>query len=927
MNKPSIFNHKLKRKRLTESPKTQHLDIGLVSPCEAGFLKVIEGLGDGVLLVDPEQLTIKRTNDLMCNMLGYQPSELVGQCISTIHPATSMVFIKQQLARPRLQEANVSENIPVTRKDGTLFFADINASLIQFKGQDCVLVMFRDSTARKEREEALRDSEEKYRALYDNAPQAYQSLDVDGRLIDLNDTWLKMLGYEREEVMGKPFADFLHPDWVAHFEKNFPVFKARGYVRDVQFKLRHKDGSFVEIELNGCIGYLPDGSFRKTYCVFQDITQRARAEELLKKSEETYRSLLNNLSPAVVVHSPDTKVVFANPAACNLLGITADQIEGRVAIDPRWIFLREDRSAMPLEEFPVNRLLSTGRPIQNTVFGIQRPDSGALVWVLVNGFIVKDSSGQCEQIIVTFVDVTERKNTTEMLSDERQRLAGILEGTHVGTWEWNVQTGALVLNERWAEMLGYTLAELGEITIDTAMSAWSPEDRIESERLLQLHFSGELDYYEFEARMKHKDGSMVWVLDRGKVVSWTDDHQPLMMMGTHQDITEQHLMQERLRQTEKMDAIGQLAGGVAHDFNNQLSGVLGYADLLESELTNPKLIGYAQSIIKASRRAAELTSQLLAFGRKGKNRDVTVDIHSVIGEVISMLERSVDKRISIKRVLNASVTEVRGDPTQIYNALLNLGINARDAMPEGGELVYETEVVELDPEFIKRQHYHIPSGRYLRICVTDTGSGMTKEVQRKLFEPFFTTKEKGKGTGLGLSSVYGTVKNHNGAIHVYSELGEGSIFRMYLPVSQKETVPVKGEVSVVSRGSARILLVDDEPVLRELGCDMLQGLGYQIETCEDGQTAVDYYREHWRQIDLVILDMMMPRLDGHQAFKIMHDINPDIRAILSSGYSINGKAQSIMDEGVKAFVNKPFSRKDLAGAVEEVLGMRSGDTK
>ena len=399
-----------------------------------------------------------------------------------------------------------------------------------------------------------------------------------------------------------------------------------------------------------------------------------------------------------------------------------------------------------------------------------------------------------------------------------------------------------------------------------------------------------------------------------------------ILIVTFNDITERkrtedalRKSEERLRQTEKMQAIGQLAGGIAHDFNNQLTGVLGYADMLANRLENPELLHYAENIKKASKRAAELTQQLLAFGRKGKNLSIPVEIHRIISDVSSMMERSFDKRIRIAQNLSAQCAIVTGDPTQIHNALLNLGLNARDAMPEGGELLFETKTIEMDDSFIRNHFHDVTPGPYVRIAVTDTGIGMTADTQKRIFEPFFTTKEPGQGTGLGLASVYGTIKNHGGAINVYSEVGHGTTFHLYLPLSASAESEEKEASRAVIKGTEHILIVDDEEMVRELAADMLHELGYQVTTCEDGKTALEVYRDSWQNIDLVLLDMIMPDLDGRDTFAAMREINPDIRAILSSGYSINGKAQAILDEGVKAFVGKPFDQAELSEAVAYVL--------
>jgi PAS domain S-box-containing protein len=384
------------------------------------------------------------------------------------------------------------------------------------------------------------------------------------------------------------------------------------------------------------------------------------------------------------------------------------------------------------------------------------------------------------------------------------------------------------------------------------------------------------------------------------------------------DVTHEYELEDRLRQREKMDAIGQLAGGIAHDFNNQLGGVLGYADMLVQRLDDPTLKQYASGICTAATRAADLTQQLLAFGRKGKYLNVPTDLHKTIAEVVELLRRSIDKRIAIKQRLEANPATVLGDPTQLQNAILNLALNARDAMPQGGELIFATRITMFAEASLAEE---LAPGPHLQISVTDSGMGMSAETQRRLFEPFYTTKEVGKGTGLGLASVYGTVKNHHGAIRVYSELGKGSTFNIYLPllaeVAGNENS--SSEPGAALKGHGRILIVDDESVILAVGCEMLREFGYEPIPCADPVEALEIYRQEWQNIDLVILDMVMPKLGGRDLFLAMKGVHPDIRAILASGYSLNGEAQGILDSGMLAFVQKPFNVDDLVRKVANAL--------
>ncbi|MHC4874664.1 MAG: ATP-binding protein [Planctomycetota bacterium] len=368
-----------------------------------------------------------------------------------------------------------------------------------------------------------------------------------------------------------------------------------------------------------------------------------------------------------------------------------------------------------------------------------------------------------------------------------------------------------------------------------------------------------------------------------------------------------------------MQAVGQLAGGIAHDFNNQLTGIMGYANMLAGRLEDERLNRYAENIQKAARRSADLTGQLLAFSRKGKNLSVPIDINNTLAEVVAILEHSIDKRIEIVQNLKAGAARTKGDPAQIQNAFLNLALNARDAMPEGGLITFSTNITELSAGECEFLPVDVQPGSFLQVKVSDTGTGIREEDTARIFEPFFTTKEEGKGTGMGLASVYGTVANHKGTIKVRSELGSGTEFSVCLPLIEG-SVAEEGKITIrQAKEGARILLVDDEEMVCDLGGDILEGLKYKLDICSNGEEAVDFYRENFQDIDLVILDMVMPKMNGRDAFKAMKEINPDIKAILSSGYSIDGNAQEILDEGVKAFVAKPFEVVILSNAIAEVL--------
>ncbi len=424
----------------------------------------------------------------------------------------------------------------------------------------------------------------------------------------------------------------------------------------------------------------------------------------------------------------------------------------------------------------------------------------------------------------------------------------------------------------------------------------------------------------FEEDILFADGNHITIY--GNASPLLDERgQPRGAVAAFIDVSPLKRMEESLRQAEKMQAIGQLAGGIAHDFNNQLSGVLGFADLIISKADNPELSRYAQSIKYSAMQSANLTQQLLAFGRKGSFIRQPIHIHKLLKDIQMILSHSLDKRIEVQHHFNAAADTVSGDPAHLQSALLNIAINARDAMPEGGQLILTTEGVDLDQDFCSQHPEKIAPGRYLNISITDTGIGIAPNHLSKIFEPFFTTKKVGEGTGMGLSGAYATIERHGGFIKVQSQPGEGSTFMTYLPLSTVEASDpgktAKQEAPV--KGQGRILLVDDEEMVRNVAAEMLTTLGYKVFTCVNGAEALEYYQQHWQEIDLVILDMIMPKMNGYDTFKGLRDVNPEVLAILATGYSTDGLAQTILAEGCKTVISKPFEYAELSTVVADIL--------
>jgi len=389
------------------------------------------------------------------------------------------------------------------------------------------------------------------------------------------------------------------------------------------------------------------------------------------------------------------------------------------------------------------------------------------------------------------------------------------------------------------------------------------------------------------------------------------------------DITELQKLEDELRQSQKLESIGQLAGGIAHDFNNMLGAIMGSAELLLIHVkSNESLRIYGETILSASGKAADLTHKLLAFSRKGKIKNEPVDIHKSIENVITLLQRSIDRKIEIVFNKGADNYIIMGDNTLIENAILNIGINSRDAMPDGGVIEVVTDNIFLDSQFCEISPFKLETGNYVEIKISDNGCGISKDIQRKVFEPFFTTKDIGKGTGLGLSAVYGTVKEHNGMIKLDSEPGEGTTFTILLPVIENEFDKETKNPNYSYRGHGVVLIIDDEKLIRDSITSLLQNMSYETLTAVDGLDGIDVFTRNKERISLVILDMIMPRMGGRDTFIKLREINPSLSIILSSGYARDNTVKELLKTGAAGFIQKPYRSSELSYILMKIAKKR-----
>ncbi|MFW5860471.1 MAG: PAS domain-containing hybrid sensor histidine kinase/response regulator [Planctomycetota bacterium] len=630
----------------------------------------------------------------------------------------------------------------------------------------------------------------------------------------------------------------------------------------------------------------------------------------LSQSEERFRSFVENANDIVYALAPDGRFTYISPNWLQRIGESPEQALGRSFepyVHPADVGLCYDF---------LRRVLETGAQHSSEEFRVRHRD-GSWRWYRSNGSPLRDPDGRIVEHIGIARDVTESRQALLALSESDRELRAALRLARVGSWTLDLVHDELLPSPALLTVLGLD-ATTRSLPIPNALESVHPDDRrrvqgwLARTRTSAEPMAGEL-------RFRRPDGQYIWLLSQTESVELDDNGGTLRCFGVAQDVTGQRQMQERLTQMEKMQAIGLLAGGVAHDFNNQLAGIMGYADLVRMRISDPQLGRAAERILICARRAEELTRQLLAFSRKQDHQRLPVDLHQIIQEVVLVLEHSLDKRITVHQQLAASHPTVLGDPSQIQSAILNLAINARDAMPEGGELSFATATRARAQTVAPLPDDPAP-GPYLELRVRDTGTGMPEEVRDRIFEPFFTTKAVGKGTGMGLAAVYGTMANHGGSIAVESEPGSGSCFTILLPVHAGQSIPATQDlIANRSLEGVRVLVIEDEAMLRELASEMLGELGCTVATAEDGAAGLAYYREHRAAIDVVLLDMVMPRMAGSDVLRAIRALDPHARVLVVSGHGSRDASEQHFPRGDAMVLRKPYQQNDLALALQRLL--------
>ncbi len=781
-----------------------------------------------------------------------------------------------------------------------------------------------DRAARRRAEAALAASEERLQLVARATNDAVRDWDLSTNAMWWSEGFSALFGYQAKEVEAgvESWYSRLHPaDKERVIASCYAAINGGATSWSEGYRFRREDGTYAEVLDRGYIVRNVRGQALRLIGAMTSLTALWKAHAALKESEARARTVLDSSLDAIIGMDAGGTITDWNPSAQTMFGWSREEALGRALADTIIPPARRAAHSSGLRRFTetgegpmINRRVEMAACRRdNTEFPVELS-------------IVPLKEGAVHRFYGFIVDISERRAAEASLRDSEERLRLAMETAHMAAWDWNVMADIMTHSQTCGPLFGFPAGtQFGNLK--TFMNMIHADDREQIREGIALSLETGAAFFR-EYRTVWPDGTVHWLCSRGHTIHRDEGGKPDRMIGTLTDITERKQAEltlksteDQLRQAQKMEAVGQLAGGVAHDFNNLLTVITGYTDLLVSNLpAGAPMLTDLQEIRNAAERAAWLTRQLLAFSRRQVLAPQVLDLNVLIGNFDKMLRRLVGEDILAKTELVPSLARIKADPGQIEQILMNLAVNSRDAMPTGGGLTIKTDNVLLDESYPGKAEA-VPPGRYVLLAVSDTGCGIDSETQKRVFEPFFTTKEPGKGTGLGLSTVYGIVKQSNGFIWLYSEPGQGTTFKIYFPAVDDDLQTASTMARTVEQwmGVETILLVEDAVSLRVLTKKILELSGYTVLAAGNLAEALKLAEERKWAIHLLLTDVVMPEGSGPDVADRLKERCPDLRVLYMSGYT--GTAivhQGILESGHQLF-QKPFSPDALRQKVREVL--------
>ncbi|MFA4839310.1 MAG: PAS domain S-box protein [Candidatus Neomarinimicrobiota bacterium] len=875
---------------------------------EEQFRSVWENSHDGMRLCDANG-NIVRINQAFCQMVGKTIAEMEGKPLSVIYsPETGEHILARHIERFQSDSIVPSFEHQMTLHDGRTVWLEVSNSMIEIEGRRLQLSIFRDSTERKQAEEEIR----KYKMGMECSHESIFITQVDGTIIYVNPAFEQFYGYSADEIVGKTprviKSGQVSPE---QYQKLWDSLLARQTLSG-EIVNKTKDGRLVTVYASDNPILDAEGKLVGFMSIQTDLTDRKRAEEKISMLAQALKSI----GECVSITDMEDRLLYVNETFCKTYGYTEDELLGKV--------ISMVRSPHNPPEIMREILSATIRGGWRGELLNLRKDSSEFP-IFLSTSVIHDDNGQPIALIGVASDITERKQAEERIRYQAYLLQNVFDAVIASDADGRIQAW----NNAAERTYGWKAEEvLGQKFHDIMQPEYSNQSR--EEVFVKIDRDG---IWSGEMMHHRKDGKTVAIQSTISVLKDTAGNYSGRVSVNH-DITERLTAEEAIKQAEKerqtleaqlqhaqkLESLGTLVSGIAHDFNNILAVILGHASLIEmGGVQTERLANSLQAIQKAGQRGAALVKQLLTFARKTEPSLHALSINQIIEELMKLLAETFPKTIEVKTKFR-KVPFILGDPDQLYQVILNLCVNARDAMPDGGSLTIQTDTMMGDAV-----HSLLPQAsatEYVRIEVSDTGTGMSEATIKRVFDPFFTTKERGKGTGLGLSIVYGIVTDHHGFILVNSALGKGTTFIVFLPVPQGaeslEASTNKADENIAG-GNETILIVEDEEMVMNFLQEVLEKKGYKVLTAVNGKAGLETYREQGSKIDLIISDIGLPLINGINLFERLIVANPEVKVIIVSGYIEVDKKSDLLSRGLKAFIQKPCKPTEVWTRVREAL--------
>ena len=879
---------------------------------EEKFRAMFDLAKDAMYILDQEG-RLQVANQTACKTLGYSHDELLKMNPLDIDMSEPSIH-DEQMETLRRQGHVLFETLN-RRRDGTLMPVEVSLQRIELAGKEMVLAICRDITKRKRAEEALRQAN----LVVEKSPVVlFRWRAAEGWPVEMVSQNVSQFGYTAQELLSGavPFASIVHPDDLGRVARDVRERSLSGADTFRQeYRIVTKDGEVRWVDDHTVVERTPEGQITYYQGIVMDITDRKRSEEDLSHSHKLMRYIIEHTNSAIAVCDRELRYIYVSQRYLEDYGLKDRDIIGKRHYD---VF-----PDIPRKIQDVHRRALAGEVSCADRDPYERAD-GTVDWTRWECRPWYEVDGTIGGIILYTEVITDRVLAEEALRESEARFRLVVESSPLAIGFASQEGRIEYLNPRFSETFGYTIEDIPTLKDWFQCVFPDPDYRKRTVECLKEALGRPASAHGIEVEMTCKDGSVRHIeFFRTRMGSKT--------LAVFNDLTERRQMEEerrkfdvRMREVQKLESLGVLAGGIAHDFNNLLMAILGYADLALFSLSPASpACQYVEEITKASQRAADLCRQMLAYSGKGRFIISRYDLSEIVREMGQILDVSVSKKAVMRYSLAERLPAVESDVTQIRQVIMNLIMNAADALGDTrGIIAITTGVMKCDEAYLSESYLNddLPGGTYVYLEVSDTGCGMDAATRSRIFDPFFTTKFIGRG--LGLAAVLGIVRGHRGAIKVYSEVGKGTTFKILLPAVKWESrvEDENKEQTVLPQNEGAILLVDDDPFVRSVAAEMLSVLGFQVLTANNGLEGVNLFRSHKDEITCVILDLMMPEMGGEEAFRELRNLKIDVPVIVSSGYNEQEVTQRFVGRGLTGFIQKPYTLANLRHALQKALG-------